>query len=170
MKTVVKLAAIALIAAPTFAAAGSKNTAVMESDVFVDTTPVPAGSSGSRRRHCYRNRRSHACSCRIVRRNIISSKDYSFSASRTLWASLKSRWERRCFFMRLPITGSLLRLGAIGVPHRVSLNSSQKLQIVRAFVLIWLFWLRFTSAYHVEPLHQKIRPLIWVDNVKRDTG
>ena len=47
MKTVVKLAAIALIAAPTFAAAGSKNTAVMESDVFVDTTPVPAGSSGS---------------------------------------------------------------------------------------------------------------------------
>ena len=47
MKTVVKLAAIALIAAPTFAAAGSKNTAVMESDVFVDTTPVPGGSSGS---------------------------------------------------------------------------------------------------------------------------
>ena len=47
MKTVVKLAAIALIAAPTFAAAGSNSTAVMESDVFVDTTPVPGGSSGS---------------------------------------------------------------------------------------------------------------------------
>lgn len=43
MKTVVKLAAIALIAAPTFASAGAKTGAVMESDVFVDTTPVPAG-------------------------------------------------------------------------------------------------------------------------------
>ncbi|MCV2893479.1 hypothetical protein [Lentibacter sp. XHP0401] len=47
MKTVAKFAAIALIAAPTFAAAGSKGTAVMESDVFVDTTPVAGGSSGS---------------------------------------------------------------------------------------------------------------------------
>ena len=47
MKTVVKLAAIALIAAPTFASAGAKTGAVMESDVFVDTTPVPTGSSGS---------------------------------------------------------------------------------------------------------------------------
>ena len=47
MKTIVKLAAIALIAAPTFASAGAKTGAVMESDVFVDTTPVPAGSSDS---------------------------------------------------------------------------------------------------------------------------
>ena len=48
MKTVVKLAAIALIAAPTFASQpAAKTGAVMESDVFVDTTPVPAGSSGS---------------------------------------------------------------------------------------------------------------------------
>ncbi|WP_439110145.1 hypothetical protein [Lentibacter sp.] len=47
MKTVAKFAAIALIAAPTFASAGGKDTAVMESDVFVDTTPVAGGSSGS---------------------------------------------------------------------------------------------------------------------------
>lgn len=47
MKTVAKFAAIALIAAPTFAAAGGKGQAVMESDVFVDTTPVAGGSSGS---------------------------------------------------------------------------------------------------------------------------
>jgi hypothetical protein len=47
MKTIVKLAAIALIAAPTFASAGAKTGAVMEADVFVDTTPVPAGSLGS---------------------------------------------------------------------------------------------------------------------------
>ncbi|WP_298677248.1 hypothetical protein [uncultured Lentibacter sp.] len=47
MKTVAKFAAIALIAAPTFAAAGSNDTAVMESDVFVDTTPVAGSSAGS---------------------------------------------------------------------------------------------------------------------------
>ena len=47
MKTVAKFAAIALIAAPTFAVAGGKATPVMESDVFVDTTPVAGGSSGS---------------------------------------------------------------------------------------------------------------------------
>ncbi len=47
MKTVAKFAAIALIAAPSFATAGSMTAPADDMDVFVDTTPVPGGSSGS---------------------------------------------------------------------------------------------------------------------------
>lgn len=47
MKKAAMIAAVAAIAAPSFALAGGKVDPVMEDDVFVDTTPAPAGSSGS---------------------------------------------------------------------------------------------------------------------------
>lgn len=47
MNKVAKLAAVAVIAAPSFAFAGNMTAPVADSDVFVDTTPVAGGSSGS---------------------------------------------------------------------------------------------------------------------------
>ncbi len=47
VKNVAKFAAIALIAAPSFASAGSNTAPMIESDPYVDTTEASSSSAGS---------------------------------------------------------------------------------------------------------------------------